>query len=72
MVAYLVAIKRVQNVIALKLKNFLFGSNESEDEALVVTTSAPANAKVAYAKAQTSEDVIDSFILSQVNRPRRA
>ncbi len=70
-VAYLVAIKRVQNTIALKLKHFLFGTAD-ESEEVVVTTSAPATVRqVAYATAaQSSEDVIDSFILSQVNRRR--
>lgn len=72
-VAYLIAIKRVQNVIALKLKNFLFGTTEEAEE-VVVTTHAPA-VQVAYSApvaTQSSEDVIDSFIMSQVNRPRRA
>ena len=71
--AYLIAIKRVQNTIALKLKTFLFGSNESEEEAVAVTTMTLAPVKVAYsAPVQTSEDVIDSFIMSQVTRTRHA
>jgi len=78
-VAYLIAIKRVQNIIALRLKYFLFGSTEltasGTDEDEVVVVHAPAQVMhVAYATptAQTSEDIIDNFILSQINRPRRA
>jgi hypothetical protein len=76
-VAYLIAIKRVQNSIARSIKYFLFGSielttsgtaSEDESEAVVVTTPAVQN----NLPAQTSEDTIDSFILSQINRPRHA
>lgn len=71
-VAYLVAIARVQNVIALKLKHFLFGTADTEDETAVVVAPAQV-AQVTFAPvAQSSEDVIDSFIMSQVNRPRHA
>ncbi len=72
-VAYLLAIKRVQNTIALKFKNFLFGTTETEE--VVVTTHAPAQVQVVHTApvvSESSEDVIDSFIMSQINRPRHA
>ena len=76
-VAYLIAIKRVQNSIARYMKNFLFGTTEVHEET-VVTAHAEAHAPVAHAAAhvapaqESSEDVIDSFILSQISRPRHA
>jgi hypothetical protein len=72
-VAYLIVIKRVQNIIALRLKYFLFGSTNTheESEQETVVTYAPVAPKV-YATVPASEDIVDSFILSQINRPRRA
>jgi hypothetical protein len=73
--AYLIAIKRVQNNIARSLKVLLFGESETAEEAAapaaeaqVETVAAPAVA----AEAQTNGDMIDSFIMSQVNRARTA
>ncbi len=75
-VAYLIAIKRVQNSIALKLKHFLFGTPHAEyvEESAAALHATPAQARSVefVAAAQSSEDVIDSFIMSQINRPRRA
>jgi hypothetical protein len=69
--AYLIVIKRVQNVLALRLKYFLFGTaNVGESEEAVVA-HAPVAHKV-YATAPASEDIVDNFILSQINRPRHA
>jgi hypothetical protein len=70
--AYLIAIKRVQNTIANYLKSVLFGA----DEEVIVETpetapSAPAPA-AAPEVTQTQGDVIDSFIMSQINRARHA
>ncbi|HUD03031.1 MAG TPA: hypothetical protein VMR46_03415 [Candidatus Paceibacterota bacterium] len=70
-VAYLIVIKRVQNVIALRLKYFLFGTTGTEEHEEVVVAHAPVVSKV-YATVPTNEDIVDSFILSQINRPRRA
>jgi hypothetical protein len=63
--AYLIAVKRVQNVIVAKLSNFLFGS----DDEVVVAQPTPAFAGVSSTKVQ-STDAIDDFILSQINRVR--
>ncbi|MGC9602138.1 MAG: hypothetical protein ABSE76_00125 [Minisyncoccia bacterium] len=73
-VAYLIVIKRVQNVIALRLKYFLFGSTdveENKEEITVAHTPTQVVPKM-YATVPVSEDIVDSFILSQINRPRRA
>lgn len=71
--AYLIAIKRVQNNIAAYLKSVLFGSEEEDTESLVPVTidSAPA-APAPVVVATTNGDVIDSFIMSQINRARHA
>jgi len=67
--AYLIAIKRVQNNIANYLKSVLFGSDEEvlETSDVVTAPAAPAPAPEA-----TQGDVIDSFIMSQINRARHA
>ena len=68
--AYLIAIKRVQNTIALYLKAVLFGTDETEEE-----VAAPVATPVAHATAPAvvnNGDMIDSFIMSQINRARRA
>ncbi len=64
--AYLIAIKRVQNNIAAYLKSVLFGADEEVIETADVVTapSAPAPAPL------MEGDVIDSFIMSQINRAR--
>ncbi len=71
-VAYLIAIKRVQNGIAKSLKHFLFGSTDGDDKGTLMLVRQASVVVTAPAHAQTSEDIIDSFILSQINRPRRA
>jgi hypothetical protein len=74
--AYLIAIKRVQNTIANSMKAFLFGSEITADEevaapaAEVQVEAAPVAVQVA--EVQTNGDMIDSFIMSQVNRARTA
>jgi hypothetical protein len=67
--AYLIAIKRVQNSIAAYLKSVLFGTDEEvEVETTTTTDTTPTPAPVAV--AATNGDVIDSFIMSQINRAR--
>lgn len=67
--AYLIAIKRVQNNIAVYLKSLLFGSEEEDTETLAPVAIEPTSAPVAVAP---QGDVIDSFIMSQINRARHA
>ena len=70
--AYLIAVKRVQNNVARYLKVVLFGA---DDEAVAVPATV-AYAEVAVAAPavahNTNSDVIDSFIMSQINRTRIA
>jgi hypothetical protein len=71
--AYLIAIKRVQNTIAAYLKSVLFGTDEeAEVETTTDTETAPQinTTPATVAVATTNGDVIDSFIMSQINRAR--
>ena len=80
--AYLIAVKRVQNNIANSMKAFLFGSTieTTEEVATPATTDVvvelPAQpgtvAAHVVAAEVTNGDVIDSFIMSQINRARHA
>ena len=80
-VAYLIVIKRIQNTIALRLKYFLFGTTElttggttgtEENDEEAVVAHAPVASNVFATAPANSEDIVDSFIFSQINRPRRA
>jgi len=64
--AYLIAVKRVQNHVYASLKGFLFGTNDT-----AVVAHSNHTAHVSYATPVVrSEDVVDSFIVQQINRSR--
>jgi hypothetical protein len=71
--AYLIAIKRVQNNIANYLKSVLFGADEEIETTTDAETAPQITATPApVAVATTNGDMIDSFIMSQINRARHA
>jgi len=64
--AYLIVVKKVQNSVYNSLKTVLFGSNDT-----VVAAHSAHAAHVSYTTpAVHSDDVVDSFIVQQINRSR--
>jgi hypothetical protein len=68
--AYLIAIKRVQNNIAAYLKSVLFGTDEEVEVETTTDTVEPTSTPAPVLVATTNGDMIDSFIMSQINRAR--